>query len=331
MFFSEPTRAPLLISRKKASFWGTAIFQYAQLKHGKWERKARLFQLRVQFLKETTVMKRQVTYLACAAAIGIFSISASAQFAISIPNIPKVKVKKKADTQNQSDNSSNNSSNNSDSQNSSTNNSEDSSANSQDCSKYSAAFLSYLDEITKNQKEAAAYDGPENKAYYTSATQENFVRLAISKDRREAWWSKSPTLLAYRNDKACNKIDPALDELAKIVARTVPLYVPEKGAYAVRSPHEEALMKDKVTDIADLKILSIGLASANWTIETNSIGIPTDRYKYGMIYVKPLKTDDPYCRMIFMSVFQQYSGGGTYGATNGNFIRSEVAGCPAGK
>lgn len=276
-------------------------------------------------------MKRHLTYLACAAAFGIFSVSASAQFTVSIPNIGKVKVKKKADTQNQNDKNSNNSRNDNDSQNSSTNNSGDSRSNPQDCSKYSVAFLSYLDDITKNQKEAAAYDGPENKAYYTSATQENFVRLAISKSRREAWWSKSPVLLAYRNDKACNKIDPALDELAKIVARTVSLYVPEKGAYAVRNPQEEALMKGKVTDIADLKILSIGLASANWTIETNSIGIPTDRYKYGMIYGKPLKTDDPYCRMIFMSVFQQYAGGGTYGATNGNFIRSDVAGCPAGK
>lgn len=272
-------------------------------------------------------MKRHLTYIACAVVFGIFAISASAQFTMAIPNIPKVKSKKNTDKQYK--NYATGSSNNNDEQNRAGDS--DSGSNSGDCSQYSAAFLSYLDDITKNQKEAAAYDGPENKDYYTSATQENFVKLAISKSRREAWWSKSPVLLAYRNDKACNKIDPALDELAKIVARTVSLYVPEKGAYAVHNPQEEALMKGKVTDLADLKILSIGLASPNWTIETNSIGIPTDRYKYGMIYVKPLKTDDPYCRMIFMSVFQQYAGGGTYGATIGNFIRSEVAGCPAGR
>jgi len=273
-------------------------------------------------------MKRHLTYLAFVAIVGIFCISASAQFTITIPKIPKAKVKKNSDPQNQSDNSSNNSSNNSDSQNSSTNNSPDSSANSQDCSKYGARYLSFLDDITKNQKEVAAYDGPENNDYYFSRTQDNFAWLAISKSLREKWWVNQ---LDYRNDKACNKIDPALDELANTIAKTIHLYVPGKGTYAVRNPREEALMKGQLTDLASLKVLSIGLASANWTIETNSLGIPTSRYKWGRIYAKPMKADDPYCRIIYINVAQQYAGGGTYGATYGYFVRTDFAGCPAGQ
>ena len=52
-----------------------------------------------------------------------------------------------------------------------------------------------------------------------------------------------------------------LDELATVVAKTIPLYVPEAGKYAIHNAAEEALMKSKVTDIADFKVFRIGLAS----------------------------------------------------------------------
>ena len=199
----------------------------------------------------------------------------------------------------------------------------------QDCSKYSFVIDVFVDDIKKKQQEAAAYDGPANKIYYVSATQDDYVRMAVSKMTRDKFFTDHK-MNDYRADKACNKVDPALDELAKIVAKTVPLYVPEAKEYAVRNPAEEALMKGKVTDIAGTKIFKIGLASANWGIDKNDYGIPTDRYKHGLIYLKPVNKDDPYCRMVFVNIVQDYSGGGTYGASYGNFIKSEIAGCPAG-
>jgi hypothetical protein len=41
--------------------------------------------------------------------------------------------------------------------------------------------------------------------------------------------------------------------------------------------------------------------------------------------------DDGFCRLIFVNIVQDYAGGGTYGDSYGNFIKSEYAGCPAGK
>ena len=90
-------------------------------------------------------------------------------------------------------------------------------------------------------------------------------------------------------------------------------------------------MKSQVTDLGNDKIFKIGLASANWNIGKDDYNFPINRYKYGMIYIKPTGTDDPYCRMIFVNVIQDYGGGGTYGASYGRYIKSEIAGCPAGQ
>ena len=200
----------------------------------------------------------------------------------------------------------------------------------QDCSKYSFVIGVFVDDIKKKQQEAAAYDGPDNKISYVSQTQDDYIRMAISKRYRDKFFVDKK-MEAYRADKACNKIDPALDALATIVAKTIPLYVPERGSYAVRNPTEETLMKGTVTDLTPAtKIFKIGLESANWGIDKNEFGIPTDRFKRGLIYIKPANADDPYCRMIFVNIVQDYSGGGTYGASYGNFIRSDVAGCPPG-
>ena len=250
-----------------------------------------------------------------------------AQFTISIPNLPKIK-KPKPNTDSGQSNSSNNS--NSGNNTTSGNNSQNSNSNAaKGCDQYSFVYGVFLDDIKKKQEEAAAYTGPQDKIYYVSETQDDYIKLAVSKSRREKWFADKK-MNDYRADTACNKLDPALDELATVVAKTIPLYVPEAGKYAVHNAAEEALMKSKVTDISDMKVFRIGLASTNWNIEKNDIGIPTDRYKYGLIYAKPLKADDPYCRMIFVNVVQTYAGGGTYGASYGNFIKSEVAGCPAG-
>lgn len=154
--------------------------------------------------------------------------------------------------------------------------------------------------------------------------------MAVSKRARDKFFADKK-MENYRSDKACNKVDPALDDLAAAVAKTISLYVPERGAYAVRNPAEETLMKSRVTDLTPAtKIFKTGLESANWGIDKNDLGIPTDRYKHGLIYLKPVNADDPYCRMIFVNIVQDYAGGGTYGASYGNFIRSEIAGCPPG-
>jgi len=166
------------------------------------------------------------------------------QFTISIPKIPK--IKKTVETTNtttttdtgQTNNTNNNSSNNNNSQ-----------PKSGECDQYSFVYGVFVDDIKKKQQEASEYDGPANKIYYVSATQDDYIRLAVSKSSRDKWFADKK-MNDYRADKGCNKLDPALDELAAAVAKTIPLYVPEAGKYAVRNAAEEALMKSKINDLS---------------------------------------------------------------------------------
>jgi hypothetical protein len=253
-----------------------------------------------------------------------FAGGAEAQFTITIPKIPKIK-KPTVDTQTTNTTTDNGRGNNTSNDNSNT-----SAKKSGGCDQYSFVIGVFVDDIKKKQQEASSYTGPQDKIYYVSETQDDYIRLAVSKKAREKWFADKK-MTDYRNDTACNKVDPALDDLAAAVAKTIHLYVPEAGKYSVHNAAEEALMKSKVTDLGNDKIFKIGLASANWNIGKDDYNFPINRYKYGMIYVKPTGTDDPYCRMIFVNVIQDYAGGGTYGAAYGRFIKSEIAGCPAGQ
>jgi len=273
-------------------------------------------------------MSKQFIFSATLIALVSFAaVAVSAQFTISIPNIPKIKKPKTTQTQDSNQNNTNNTSNNT----TNNNNSQDSNAKpSGGCDQYSFVIGVFVDDIKKKQAEAAAYTGPQDKIYYVSETQDDYVRMSVSKRARDKWFADKK-MNDYRADKPCNKVDPALDELAATVAKTIPLYVPSPGKYAVHNAAEEALMKSKITDLSAAdKVFKIGLDSANWNIGKDDYNFPINRYKYGMIYMKPSGADDPYCRMIFVNVIQDYSGGGTYGASYGRFIKSEIAGCPAG-
>ncbi|MEP7075373.1 MAG: hypothetical protein ABI878_06150 [Acidobacteriota bacterium] len=277
--------------------------------------------------------KRYFNIAALSTLMLVLATASFGQFTITIPKIPKIK-KPTTDTQNQNQNNTNNNNNNSnnnDQQNTSNNNNnQTSNAKSGGCDQYSFVYGVFVDDIKKKQEEASSYTGPQDKIYYVAETQDDYIRLAVSKSRRDKWFADKK-MTEYRQDTACNKLDPALDDLAAAVAKTIHLYVPEAGKFAARNPAEEALMKKQVTDLGNDKIFKIGLASANWNIGKDDYNFPINRYKYGMIYLKPTGTDDPYCRMIFVNVIQDYAGGGTYGATYGRFIKSEIAGCPAGQ
>jgi hypothetical protein len=268
-------------------------------------------------------MTKHFVYSASLLILLLFAVSAvSAQFTITIPKIPKIK---KTDTQ-----TTNTTTDNGRTNNTSNNNSNTTEQKSGGCDQYSFVIGVFVDDIKKKQEEASSYTGPQDKIYYVAETQDDYIRLAVSKKSRDKWFADKK-MTDYRSDTACNKVDPALDDLAAAVTKTIRLYVPEPGKYSVRNPAEETLMKSQVTDLGNDKIFKIGLASANWNIGKDDYNFPINRYKYGMMYVKPSGTDDPYCRMIFVNVIQDYAGGGTYGASYGRFIKSEIAGCPAGQ
>ena len=76
-----------------------------------------------------------------------------------------------------------------------------------------------------------------------------------------------------------------------------------------------------------MDFLKVGVQSATWEIEKLNNGTPSSRYKYGMAWVKSLKFDDGYCRIAYVNIVQDYSGGGTYAESKANSISMEPAGC----
>jgi len=126
-------------------------------------------------------------------------------------------------------------------------------------------------------------------------------------------------------------LDPAFDKLAASAAEKLPLYQPNTKAYAVHNATEEGLMKGVINDLKDHKIFYTGIQEASWLIETNALGIPTARFKHGMVWVRYVPNDHPYCRVYYINIIQKYAGGGTYGASYALFVKDELFGCPASK
>ena len=190
----------------------------------------------------------------------------------------------------------------------------------QDCS--TPFFQVHLENIEKTKKQAASYK-PGARAFYVSDFNDNeniYLKAALSPARRKKWLGQMKAATV----SAC--MDPKLDELAAIARTTLPSYRPT--GFTIRNAAEEKLLLTGVNDIAKATILGTGLADADWRIEKLRNGIPSARYKYGMIYARYPTSDDGFCRIIHVNIVQDYAGGGTYAASRARFIKTEPAGCP---
>jgi hypothetical protein len=122
-----------------------------------------------------------------------------------------------------------------------------------------------------------------------------------------------------------------LAPLAAALAKKLPTYLPSLAAYKIHNPAEEALMKRTLTTPTRYKIFFSGLEQSAWLIDKNSLGIPTARYKHGLIYLRNTQADHPYCYATYVNVIQDYSGGGTYAASRARLVQDDLVGCPADK
>lgn len=142
-------------------------------------------------------------------------------------------------------------------------------------------------------------------------------------------WKRTEYFENYKNIKnfeQCTR--PVLDQLATEAKKKLPSY-PGPAGYNSGTPAEKRLLLGKINDIADGKVLRVGIKQPNWLISTNSYGLPTARYRHGMILAKYPKLPDGICWVFFVNLKQDYAGGGTYGASYGYFISRALAGCPA--
>lgn len=193
-----------------------------------------------------------------------------------------------------------------------------------DCKSNSLVQIHLMD-LEKTKKEAEEFR-PGLRDYFVSTLSDSknlYLEAALSPSVREEWLGRF-----RKNDplfEQCMK--PALDALAAAARKTLPSYTGPAG-YTLGTPAEKKALLGAIKDIAKAKVLKVGIKEANWLIEKNSLGIPTARFKHGVIWAQYPNMDDGFCRIFRVNLVQDYAGGGTYGASYGNFVGRSYAGCP---
>ena len=183
------------------------------------------------------------------------------------------------------------------------------------------AWQIHYGDALKTLREAESYKATERKFYVRelSDRRNEYLEAAISPKFREDWFGSHRT---SQKDRGCmTGVFDALDAAAR---RTLPKYRPRGYTHH----DDDALIKDAVTEkIPDAQFFEVGVSSPTWEIEKLRNGIPRVRYKYGMAWLRRPSEDDAYCRIAYVNVQQDYSGGGTFGESRGHYIKSEPAGC----
>lgn len=187
------------------------------------------------------------------------------------------------------------------------------------CGNYSWHYSSAY----KTLREVEEYK-PELREYYVRELNDHrneFLLAGISPSFRKDWFESHKTA---EKDIPC--MMPLFEEIGAAAKRTLPKFRPR--GYTHHDSSEEKLMVQALKqEVPDAEVLGVGTNIANWEIEKLGNGTPSNRYKYGMVWVKSPSFDDGYCRIAYVNVFQDYSGGGTYADTQANFIKMEPAGC----
>jgi hypothetical protein len=186
------------------------------------------------------------------------------------------------------------------------------------------AYQVHYDRAYKTLREAEDFRPGGERHYYVSEMNDNrneYLLAGISPNFRQHWLDSHHT---QANEAHC--IVPLFDEIGAAAKRTLKNYRPT--AYKFHDSSEESLIKDAVKkQIADAVILGAGLKQASWDFDKFGNGVPKDRYKYGMAWVKSATFDDGFCRIVHVNIIQDYSGGGTYGESKGRYINMVPAGC----
>lgn len=184
----------------------------------------------------------------------------------------------------------------------------------------------HLTDIEKTRKEAEEFR-PGLREYFVSTLSDRknlYLEASLSPSAREDWLGRF-----RQNDPTFEQcVQPALDALAVAARKTLPSYTGPAG-YTLGTPAEKNALLGAINDIAKAKVLKVGIKEANWLIEKNDLGIPNARFKHGVIWAQYPNSDDGFCRIFWVNLVQDYAGGGTYGASHGNFVGRSYAGCPA--
>lgn len=183
----------------------------------------------------------------------------------------------------------------------------------------------HLEDLEKTRREAESFR-PGLRGYYVSELSDRkniYLEAALSPSTRKEW-------LGRMGEDFVKCLEPALDGLTAVARKTLPGYTGPQG-YTLGTPAEKKALLSAINDLAQAKVLKVGIDEANWLIDKNSLGIPTTRYKHGVVWAQYPNSDDGFCRIFWVNIKQEYAGGGTYGASHGYFVSRAFAGCPAGR
>lgn len=242
----------------------------------------------------------------------------SAQFTITIPKLPKI-TKQKIEQSKQEPSITGND------QTKENRTTENNPPATKDKCSQSGWLEIHLGKIAERQSEVSSFT-PERGWFTRDFTYDHLLH-AVSPSAREKWLKDSNAL----DLKSCPNLVSAFDKLAAAAAEKFPLFTANPQAYNFHNPAEEKMMKATLKNAGAIKIHKIGLNQRTWLISKNDLGLPTSRYKHGMIWLRNPADDHPYCHFYYVNILQDYAGGGTYGASYALFVEDGLAGCPAGK
>jgi hypothetical protein len=181
----------------------------------------------------------------------------------------------------------------------------------------------HYEDAYKTLREAEEYKAGE-RTYYVrelSDRRNEYLLAGISPSFRKDWLSSHKT-----QEKDAHCIVPLFDEIGAAAKRTLKNYQPT--GYKFHESADETLIKEAVQEkIPDAQIMGVGVKQSSWDIDKLGNGVPKDRYKYGMAWVKNSKFDDGFCRIVHVNIIQDYSGGGTYADSKARYINMVPAGC----
>lgn len=262
--------------------------------------------------------------LTVAMQMSAFVSGASAQITINIPNFPKIKKQPKPTPTPEPVVTTSEEVSASDSGSTAESNDERSSATpaKKGCDD-DVVFQVHNENITKTIEDATNYT-PGSRDYYVQDFNDNhneYLKAALSPSKRKEYVEK------WKDPVLGKCIDARLNDLEAAAAKTIGGYKPT--GYTLGTPAEKAALRAAVTDIANATVHSVGIKDNTWKIVYNNIGIPRGRKKLGKLWLK--YPNNKYCTIVWANVWQPYAGGGTYGASERDFIAWEFAGCPAGK
>ena len=232
--------------------------------------------------------------------------TASAQFSIKIPKLPKMEKPKTEQPKPYADRST-------------------SAPQEEPYKRVDARIRLFRDEVKEVRRSAEDAD---SVLELIIAQKQEWVLRAISPKEREEFFTKWGELMSPEDKQF---FTTELDGISAAITQKISQKKPNPSLFTLHNPADEKMMRGELASTPGLIIHKIGMSRTTWAIGKNEWGLIINRYKQGTAWVRNPASDDPFCRLYDVNIIQDYAGGGTYGASYASSVGVSYAPCPAEK